>query len=186
MATEAEIDEIAWIEGLYRDHREFLTGLAERFTGHGVRADDIAQKTLISAWNSRDVYDHAAKSARPWLITLLKHIGVSEVRKGCHKKEKNVDFDMSELVLEDPENQPLGVSEQHEEKEGLETALRVLPSNYGSIVRLCYFDTKTHEEVAETLNLTRAAVRSRLSRAMAGLKWSLAKHAPEGYSLSKA
>src|SRR5258705_6245324 len=73
-AQNGERRKAAAIEGLYDEHAAALWHYAWRLTGDYARAQDVAQETLLRAWQHPEVAEHNERSARAWLFTVARNI----------------------------------------------------------------------------------------------------------------
>lgn len=130
-------------------------------------AEDLVQETLLRAWRSLDqLRDEAA--ARQWLITILRR----EFARALSKRRDTVDIE------------GLGLADNHTGLGGDDTdvhdvrrAMLKLAPEYREPLVLQVLMGCTTEEIAEQLELTQAAVLTRLFRARNQLRGLLAGHA---------
>jgi RNA polymerase sigma-70 factor, ECF subfamily len=119
-------------------------------------AEDVVQETLIRAWKSKnELKDPAA--ARPWLLTIVRR---EHARLYERKRLPTVDVESVE-ALEDPalaSDGDAGLAD-------LRGALLKLPDEYREPLVLQVLGGLTTSEIAKELDLTQAAVLTRLFRA---------------------
>jgi|SRR5687767_12734474 RNA polymerase sigma-70 factor (ECF subfamily) len=119
-------------------------------------AEDVVQETLIRAWKSKnELKDPAA--ARPWLLTIVRR---EHARLYERKRLPTVDVDSVE-ALEDPAlaiDGDAGLAD-------LRGALLRLPDEYREPLVLQVLGGLSTSEIAKELDLTQAAVLTRLFRA---------------------
>src|SRR4249919_346864 len=66
---------------LYDEHARVLLAYANRLTGGDLqRAEDAVQETLLRAWRHPDAFEEGAGSPRGWLMTVLRHVVVDDIR----------------------------------------------------------------------------------------------------------
>lgn len=119
-------------------------------------AEDVVQETLIRAWKSKDeLKDQAA--ARPWLLTIARR---EHARLYERKRLPTVDVESVE-ALGDPAlaiDGDAGLAD-------LRGAILRLPEEYREPLVMQVLGGFTTAEIARELNLTQAAVLTRLFRA---------------------
>ena len=118
-------------------------------------ADDLVQETLLRAWRSLDsLRDEGA--ARQWLITILRREFIRELSK------RKQTVGIHDLPLVDPHAR---VGGDDTDVHDVRHALHQLEPKYREPLVLQVLMGCTTQEIAELLNLTQAAVLTRLFRA---------------------
>jgi RNA polymerase sigma-70 factor (ECF subfamily) len=124
--------------------------------GHREDAEDIAQQVLLKGFTDinrlRDSEQFGA-----WVGRIARNLCIDFIRR--RKRKRNA------LV----ERTALSQSSSKEYPE-LEGALAKLPQRYRLALVLYYFDGRSTETIAETLAISQAAVRTRISRARKQLR----------------
>jgi RNA polymerase sigma-70 factor (ECF subfamily) len=119
-------------------------------------AEDVVQETLIRAWKSRaELKDPAA--ARPWLFTIVRR---EHARLYERKRLPSVDIDSVEAL-----GDPALATEGDAGLDDLRRAIMQLPDEYREPLVLQVLGGFTTAEIASQLQLTQAAVLTRLFRA---------------------
>jgi RNA polymerase sigma-70 factor (ECF subfamily) len=119
-------------------------------------AEDVVQETLIRAWKSREeLKDHAA--TRPWLFTIVRR---EHARLYERKRLPTVDVETVEAL-----GDPALTTDGDAGLEDLRRAILQLPDEYREPLVLQVLGGLTTVEIAAELELTQAAVLTRLFRA---------------------
>lgn len=118
-------------------------------------ADDITADAFVRLMEKGPAFENEAHE-KAWLILTAKNLARDRLR---HWWSKRLDIEEAEEV---GENDP-------EPDETLEAVLG-LPEKYRIVVYLYYYEGYLSREIAEMLELTETAVRSRLKRARELLK----------------
>jgi RNA polymerase sigma-70 factor (ECF subfamily) len=118
-------------------------------------ADDLVQETLLRAWRSLDSLREES-AARQWLITILRH----EYSRELSRRKDTVDI--HDLPLPDPQARVGGADTDVQD---VRRALHRLEPEYREPLVLQVLMGCTTQEIAELLQLTQAAVLTRLFRA---------------------
>ncbi len=118
-------------------------------------AKDVSQETFLRAFSRIDQLKEPG-SFRPWLIGIARNLCFD-----CIRRRKAYDGP-----------QKLEHMEQRipEDYRDMHRAITQLPEKYRIPLLLYYFDGRSSESVAETLELSRAGVLTRLSRARRELR----------------
>lgn len=118
-------------------------------------ADDLVQETLLRAWRSLDSLREES-AVRQWLVTILRREFARELAR-----RKNT-LDIHALPLPDPGAR---VGGGDTDVEDVRRAMHRLDAEYREPLVLQVLMGCSTQEIAETLQLTQAAVLTRLFRA---------------------
>jgi len=134
-----------------------------RMLGDPAEAEDAAQETFIRAYTRLASYDPERKFSS-WLLSIASHYCIDRLRR---RRFNLVSWD--DLPpwrwLPDSDPQPEEVALRHEAQQHAQELLQELPPDYRAAVILRYWYDMSYEEIAETLDSTLPAVKSRLFRA---------------------
>jgi RNA polymerase sigma-70 factor (ECF subfamily) len=137
--------------------------LCYRMLGDVSEAEDAAQETFLRAYTKLDTYQSNRKFSS-WLLSIASHYCIDRLRK---RRYQIVSWD--DLPpwrwLPDTEPQPEEVTLAHESDDTLYALLDTLPSDYRAATLLRYWYEMSYDEIAETLNTSVSAIKSRLFRA---------------------
>jgi RNA polymerase sigma-70 factor (ECF subfamily) len=169
-------DGAAW-EILVRQHQEAVFRLAYLLLGNADDAEDVAQETLIRAFQTLDRFD-PNRPLRPWLLRITTNL--------AHNRRRAVGrylAAISRLVRAAPD--PLAATsgpgdhlQQHEEAEALWRAVRRLKQADQEAIYLRYFLELSVAETAQALGVAPGTVKSRLSRALDRLRGVVEREFP--------
>ncbi|HEY5756158.1 MAG TPA: sigma-70 family RNA polymerase sigma factor [Steroidobacter sp.] len=127
-------------------------------------AEDVVQETLLRAWRSLDSLGDD-KAARPWLLTIARR---ELARVFERKRLPLVDID----VANEAEPESLAVNDQHEVEEMRRAILKLDVIHREPLVLQVLLGYST-EEIAQHLDISVAAVLTRLFRARQVLRQQL-------------
>ncbi|HMD48358.1 MAG TPA: sigma-70 family RNA polymerase sigma factor [Bryobacteraceae bacterium] len=124
-------------------------------------AEDVVQETMLRAWKAQDsLLDEAA--AKPWFLTIIRR----EYARSFERK-RLVTVDIDELIARE---EPMLAAAQDQELAELRAALFKLPEEYREPLVLQVLMGFSTAEIAAELNLSNAAVLTRLFRARKQLR----------------
>lgn len=137
--------------------------LTYRMLGSAQEAEDAAQETFLRAFSRLTQYDPAHKFST-WLFSIANHYCIDRLRK---RRATFISIDDNPVLqnLEDDGPQPensLMVSEQSREVQAL---MLQLDPDYRTPLVLRYWEGLSYEEIAQSMDLTVPAIKSRLFRA---------------------
>jgi len=118
-------------------------------------AEDVVQEAMLRAWKAQDSLLDAA-AAKPWLLTIIRR----EFARTFERK-RLVTVDIDELVARE---EPTLAAAQGDDLAELRAALFKLPEEYREPLVLQVLMGYSTAEIAAELNLSNAAVLTRLFR----------------------
>lgn len=133
--------------------------------GDVTEAEDAAQETFLRAYTKLNSYN-ASRKFSSWLFSIASHYCIDRLRQ---RRYQFIGWDElpgpDQAVLSSPEPQPEAAALNREEQATLHTLLNSLPPDYRAATILRYWHELSYDEIAETLNTSVSAVKSRLFRA---------------------
>lgn len=159
-------------------HLPLLFRVAYRLTGNGADAEDLVQETFFKAYRAFHQFKEGT-NAKAWLITILRHTHLDQVRKMAKEPPTETWDEMeprhvgSQLPAEEIEAALEGSLDGD-----VERALRSLPPQQMLAVILADLEEMSYEEIAKALDCPVGTVRSRLHHGRALLRqclWEFAK-----------
>lgn len=175
--TEINPEETDWIQQVRQGNEDAFALLVERYQnavfhlcyrmlGTSTEAEDAAQETFIRAYNAIDRYDTGRKFST-WLLSIATNYCIDQLRK---RRLFTLSFDdMPYFDLADHGPGPEGVMLMDEQQRQVRNLLRSLSETDRAAVVLRYWYDYSYDEIAEVLNLTNSAIKSRLHRARLAL-----------------
>jgi RNA polymerase sigma-70 factor (ECF subfamily) len=134
-----------------------------RMLGDAAEAEDAAQESFIRAYTRLDSYDPKRKFSS-WMLSIASHYCIDRLRR---RRFSLVSWD--DLPpwrwLPDTDPQPEEVMLRSEEQRHIQELLSQLPPDYRAAIILRYWHELSYEEIAEALDSTLSAIKSRLFRA---------------------
>jgi RNA polymerase sigma-70 factor (ECF subfamily) len=134
-----------------------------RMLGDPAEAEDAAQETFIRAYTRLASYDPNRKFSS-WLLSIASHYCIDQLRR---RRLTLLSWDnlLPSHWLFDPRPGPEEVALSHEAQRDVREMLNTLPPDYRAAVILRYWHELSYQEIAEALNSTAPAIKSRLFRA---------------------
>jgi RNA polymerase sigma-70 factor, ECF subfamily len=124
-------------------------------------AEDVVQETMLRAWKAQDsLLDEAL--AKPWFLTIIRR----EYARSFERK-RFVTVDVDELVARE---EPMLAAAEEQDLAELRAALFKLPDEYREPLMLQVLMGLSTAEIAAQLELSNAAVLTRLFRARKQLR----------------
>ncbi len=170
-----KIEETLWIARARQGDQTAFTRLVDayqrpvinvcyRMLGNYVEAEDAAQEVFIRAYLKLDTYDTNRKFSS-WLFSIASHHCIDRLRKQRMKLVSWDDLPPWNWVSAKESEQPESVLLEDETTRELHALLNTLPPDYRAAVVLKYWHEMSYDEIAETLETTVSAIKSKLFRA---------------------
>jgi RNA polymerase sigma-70 factor (ECF subfamily) len=144
--------------------------LAYRMLGNATEAEDAAQEAFLRVFLNLRKYD-PSRSFRTWVLSITSHHCIDRIRK------RRITWLPLEEEIAGPtrtwedsrQPSPHDVVVREERDRHLQDMLAALGPVDRAAITLCYWYDCSYEEIAEVLDLTVGAVKSRLYRARRAL-----------------
>ena len=128
-------------------------------------AEEIVQNTFVTVWEKAATYDPKKAAASTWIFTIARNKRIDALRR-----EKFVEVNSDDAALE---NAAYEAEEQYADKQDLDrlhNALAGLPPEQAELLRMSFFEDKSHQKIASETHLPLGTVKSRLRAAMERLR----------------
>ncbi len=133
------------------------------------QAEELVQEVMLAIWRRAERYDRDLGSANTWIFTIARN-----KRFDAFRRERRPEFDPDDpLLIEDGEPSPHQAVEAAETGRLLKQAVDDLPEDQKALLRMWYYDDKSHGAIAEAQNLPLGTVKARLRRALSQLRLTL-------------
>ena len=175
MESQAPWSAPSW-EQIVTEHSARVYRLAYRLTGNRHDAEDLTQETFVRVFRSLSGYTPG--SFEGWLHRITTNLFLDTARRRARIRMDPLGEDAERV----PGGSGLGTPERGFEHGNLDhdvqRALDELSPEFRAAVVLCDIEGLSYEEIAVTLGIKLGTVRSRIHRARAQLRESLAHRAP--------
>ena len=171
-SASAEMTELLTKIGRTRDKDAFATLFqyyAPRVKSYLIRqgasdatAEELAQEALLTVWRKADRFDTSKASAGTWIFTVARNLRIDALRKGRRPEFDPEDPAFVPAAAVAPDDAVQSGQIRHRIRE----ALKQLPEDQATVIRLSFFEDKPHGEIADQLALPLGTVKSRLRLAM--------------------
>lgn len=132
-------------------------------------AEDLAQEAMLILWRRAESFDPSQANVRTWMFTIARNKRIDALRR---EKRPELDPNDPALVPEAPVPADSAL-EALEHEDVLRDAIATLPEEQARLLRICYYEDKSHRQIARELDIPLGTVKSRLRLALARLRISL-------------
>jgi len=150
---------------VYRRWSPVVFTLALRSLGDRSDAEDVTQRTFVSAWTSRASYDPAKARLSTWLVAIARrriadmHESRAKIRALQAEMERITSPD--DLIREQPDlSETLLVANE----------MQQLEPDAQAVMRLAFYDDLTHEEISRRLGMPLGTVKSHIRRSLTRMR----------------
>lgn len=173
----ASADLVAF-EALYDLYGSPAYGVALRITVDEALAQDVVQDAFISVWRHAARFDPVRGSVKTWLLAIVHHRAVDEVRsrRGIEGLPDPEDDPPAPLTLPDV----WGEVAERLDAATVREAFAGLPDPQREALRLAYYEGLTQEEIASQTGTPLGTVKSRMRLGLLGLRRRLADYGDRG------
>jgi RNA polymerase sigma-70 factor (ECF subfamily) len=158
--------EVAFL-ALFDEHHSAVFRFAYRLTGSVPDAEDIVQECFLGLLRPTCSYDSKRAPIRTYLFGIVRNQSLKR-RRQTDLPEEDASHGQS------PESEFL----RAELKDVVARAVTQLPETQREVLILAHYEQMPLAEIAQVMDLELGAVKSRLQRARASLKETLAAYAP--------
>lgn len=167
-------EEAGWVEAaragdqvafghLVRAYERPVYNLTYRMLGNPHEAEDAAQETFLRAYANLEKYDPSHKFST-WIFAIANNHCIDRLRK---RRAVYVSIEDNPVLenLQSESPQPDSAALRSEQQSEIQDLITKLEPEYRTPLILRYWEEYSYEEIAEAMELTVAAVKSRLFRA---------------------
>lgn len=185
--SNTEQQELQWIAAARRGDRNAFSKLVQayqipvfnltyRMLGNAQEAEDAAQEAFLRAYKRLNTYLPDKKFSN-WILSIASHHCIDLLRRRRFQWVSVEDDPVMNWLSSDDE-QPDEAALRTERAEEVRMLLERLDPNYRTPLVLRYWHDLSYREIADVLNLTEPAVKTRLHRARLQMAALLEEQAP--------
>lgn len=155
--------------------RELYTHFAPRIKAYAINqgfsqyAEVLAQEVMINVWRNADKYSAALASVSTWIFTIARNQRIDMLRK-LNRTKAEIVIETEDLWQIPTEDTTICSIQNLSTEKFVTAAINKLPEEQMIALRKVYYEGKTHEEVAEELNIPLGTVKGRLRLSLQKLR----------------
>jgi RNA polymerase sigma-70 factor (ECF subfamily) len=151
---------------LYDRHAPLLLTLGLRIVGDRTQAEDVLHDVFLEAWHHARAYDPTRGSVRAWLVTRMRSRALD--RRATAARHARIAEEISR------ETEASSAAEAPLDNQRLHAEIATMAPELHAVIALAYFEGMSSPEIAQHLAIPIGTVKSRMARALALLRASLA------------
>ncbi len=147
---------------IVKKYQQSVYNLCYRMLGNADEAEDAAQEIFLRAYLKLDTYDEKRKFST-WLFSIASHYCIDRLRVS---RPLLIPWDsLKDYWPDGSATRPEKAVLEAEATEEVQFLLKTLSPDYRLVVVLKYWYTLSYQDIAQTLNTTVSAIKSKLFRA---------------------
>ena len=137
--------------------------------GFGQHAEVLVQEVMTNVWRTADKNSEALASVSTWIFTISRNQRIDLLRK-MNRTKAEVVIETEELWQIPMEDTTVRSIQNASTEKCIRESIDTLPEEQMIAVRKVYYEGKTHQEVAEELNIPLGTLKGRLRLSLKKLR----------------
>lgn len=137
--------------------------------GFGQYGEVLVQEVMINVWRNADKYTEALASVSTWIFTIARNQRIDLLRK-MNRNKAEIVIETEELWQIPTEDSTVRSILAASSEKCIRESIDTLPEEQMIAVRKVYYEGKTHQEVAEELNIPLGTLKGRLRLSLKKLR----------------
>ena len=149
--------------------RLYLRGLG---APEGV-AEELAQEALLRLWQRAESYDPARSTLSTWLFRVARNLHIDRLRRETHWTAVEIQDDDGLEFCQETEDPDFSSAESYAAHADLNERIERLSAIQARLIRMSYFEAKSHQQISDELGMPLGTVKSYIRRAFQQLQSSV-------------
>lgn len=139
--------------------------------GLASHAEELVQEVFVSIWRRSCLYDWRKAAASTWIFTIARNQRIDMLRK-MQRTSAEMPVETEDLwqIPGDNENEPITSLHRLMSERRIRDSLSHLPEEQITVIAKVYMENKSHQMVANELDIPLGTVKSRVRLALNKLK----------------
>ncbi len=152
------------VKRLYERHGALVYSLALRSLGSADEAADVTQQVFIAAWRGRAGYNRSAGTPAAWLVGITRHVVADAWRARARRAALAEAADERRQPADDASFDAIA------QRLVLDEEVAALGEPGCTLVRMSFYEGRTHAEIAQLTRMPLGTVKSHIRRALLRLR----------------
>src|SRR4249919_3104210 len=156
-------------DSFMRIYDHFMPRLCLYLRGVGVSeavAEDLAQESLLRLWQRAAEFDPARSAVSTWVFRIARNLHIDRLRREAWRGMAPLSEDVEPI-------EEAGSAERYADGAQLRRRIEALSPVQARLIRMSYFEAKSHQDIAAELGMPLGTVKSHLRRAFLRLQGEL-------------
>ncbi len=128
-------------------------------------AEELTQEVMSVIWTKSDRYDESKSAVSTWIYTIARNKKIDFYRK--NQKIKINEDDIREFIYDERHQDTLT---QNDIKDQVDKINEELDINQKKIIKMNFFESKSHKKIAQELEIPLGTVKSRIRHILTKLQ----------------
>jgi RNA polymerase sigma-70 factor (ECF subfamily) len=162
-------DRAAFAE-LFRHFAPRLKAFMMKGGADGDTAEELAQEAMIQVWRRAESFDPARAAASTWIYTIARNKRIDRIRREKRPAMSEDEYTAALGGADDGDARGDKAAERSQAEARLARSLAELPEDQAAVVKMAFYEDKSHSAIAAELQLPLGTVKSRIRLALARLR----------------
>jgi RNA polymerase sigma-70 factor (ECF subfamily) len=149
----------ACFEALFLWFSPKLKSFHRRFKISNTLSEELVQETFILIWRKAESFDPSKGSSTAWLYTISKNVVIDGFRKIRVNGLSQIDIHCPTAST------PEQALDEKQVQQRLHSSIDKLPADQALLLKLAFFDDRSHSDISRSLNIPLGTVKSKIRRA---------------------
>ena len=143
-----------------------IKGYLMKLGSSDVAAEDILQEVMLTVWRKSETFDRSKAAVSTWLFTIARNKRIDMLRKEIRPQLDPLDPMLSpnqEAAADD-------IYGSNQESMKISKAIEQLPADQAVLIKMTYYEDKSHSIIADELKIPLGTVKSRIRLASTRLR----------------
>lgn len=143
-----------------------IKGYLMKLGSNDIVAEDLLQEVMLTVWRKSETFDRSKAAVSTWLFTIARNKRIDMLRK-----EIRPQLDPMDPML--TPNEEVSADDAYGSKQEslkITDAINLLPDEQSKLIKMTYYEDKSHSMIAEELKMPLGTVKSRIRLASTRLK----------------
>jgi RNA polymerase sigma-70 factor (ECF subfamily) len=143
-----------------------IKGYLMKLGSSDVAAEDLLQEVMLTVWRKSETFDRSKAAVSTWLFTIARNKRIDMLRKEIRPQLDPLDPMLSpnqEAAADD-------IYGSNQEAMKISKAIEQLPTEQAVLIKMTYYEDKSHSIIADELKMPLGTVKSRIRLASTRLR----------------
>jgi len=143
-----------------------IKGYLMKLGSSDVAAEDLLQEVMLTVWRKSETFDRSKAAVSTWLFTIARNKRIDMLRKEIRPQLDPLDPMLSpnqEAAADD-------IYGSNQESMKISKAIEQLPTDQAVLIKMTYYEDKSHSIIADELKMPLGTVKSRIRLASTRLR----------------
>ena len=143
-----------------------IKGYLMKLGSNDIVAEDLLQEVMLTVWRKSETFDRSKAAVSTWLFTIACNKRIDLLRK-----EIRPQLDPNDPMLTPNQEEPADEKySANQESAKITDAINMLPDEQAKLIKMTYYEDKSHSIIAKELKMPLGTVKSRIRLASTRLK----------------